>query len=107
MNAPVLSQLPVPMPDRMAILSAVQALYEEDQIIELRAFHKGKRRTDAGYFDADHREQLADEIAKLNAGGAAVYLTLNRIDPHLIARYPNQVQQWAEATATDANVRER
>lgn len=33
-----------------------------------------------GYFDSAHRDALAEAAVRLNAGGFAVYVTLNRID---------------------------
>lgn len=93
-----------PKPDHGAIMAALSDLFEPDDVIELRAFHKGRKRTDAGYFDGKHREALADAAAKLNATGAAVYVTLNRLDPQLLGRYCNRVENFASATATDANV---
>lgn len=96
-----------PKPDQGAILAALSDLFEPDDVIELRAFHKGRKRTDAGYFDGAHREALADAAAKLNATGAAVYVTLNRLDSQLLGRYCNRVENFASATATDANVTRR
>ena len=100
MSAP----FPRPTPDRAAILAALATMFPSDHIIELRAFHKGKKRVDAGCFDGDHRPDLADAAARLNAEGAAVYVTLNQIDPQLLARYSNRVEKFADATVTDANV---
>src|SRR5690606_32774094 len=62
------------------------------------------KRTDAGYFDPDHRQELVAHAARLNSNGAAVYVNLNPIDPQLLGRYCNRVQEYADATATDANV---
>lgn len=98
---------PRPKPDKAAILAALAAMFEPDDVIELRAFPRGKKRTDAGYFDGEHREALADAAARLNLEGAAVYVTLNRIDPQLLGRYCNRIEQWASDTATDANVTRR
>ncbi|MBC7945913.1 MAG: hypothetical protein H7X91_11770 [Burkholderiales bacterium] len=101
MNAP----LPVPQADAALIWQALDALFEPDDVIELRALHtRGRKRTDAGYFDGDHRDALVREAARLNKAGAAVYVTMNRIDPHLLARCANRVQENVTATATDANV---
>lgn len=103
MNAP----LPIPFADKDTILVALAALFEADDVVELRAFHKGRKRTDAGYFDGAHWEDLAEHAAKLNAQGAAVYVTLNRLDPQLHARYHNRIKSFAATTATDANVARR
>lgn len=95
------------MPDTAAMLQALNVLFEPTDIIELRAFQKGRKRTDAGYFDGEHREELAQHAARLNNNGAAVYITLNSIDPQLLGRYCNRIQEYADATVTDANVTRR
>ena len=91
-------------PDGEQISKAIAALHAPDSVIELRAFHKGRKRTDAGYFDAEHRDLLVQEAIKLNKHDAAVYVTLNEVDPQLLARAANRVQDYVQATATDANV---
>lgn len=93
-----------PTPDFHAMRSALDVLFRPDDIIELRAFAKGRKRTYAGYFDADHRQELIEHADRLNRSGAAVYVTLNTIDRQLLSRYANRVQEYADATATDANV---
>nr|VFJ59755.1 MAG: Protein of unknown function (DUF3987) [Candidatus Kentron sp. FW] len=94
----------LPQPDRAAIRDALAALFEPEDVIELRAFPKGKKRTEAGYFDGEHWETLADAAVRLNKQGASVYVTLNRIDPQLLGRYNNRIENFASATVTDANV---
>ena len=42
-----------PNPDTAAILAALAVLFTPDDVIELRAFPKGRKRTDAGYFDGE------------------------------------------------------
>jgi hypothetical protein len=76
-------------------------------VIELRSFAKGRKRTDAGYFDGDHRQALAEHAARLNGAGAAVYVTLNPINPQLLSRYANRIEVGATATTTDAQVTRR
>ncbi len=95
---------PKPRPDKAVILAALAALFEPSDVIELRAFPRGRKRTDAGYFDSEHREALADAAVRLNAEGAAVYVTLNRIDPQLLRRYCNRIEPYAKTTTSDANV---
>lgn len=92
-----------PKPDKAAMLAALAALFEPGDVIELRAFPRGRKRTDAGYFDGEHREALVEAAAKLNADGAAVYVTLNRIDPQLLRRYCNRIESFAKTTTSDAN----
>jgi hypothetical protein len=103
MNAPCT----IPRADQAAIIKALAALFPPDDVIELRSFPKGRKRTDAGYFDGDHRHQLAEHAAMLNRNGAAVYVTLNPIDPQLLARYCNRIEAGAAATTTDAQVTRR
>jgi hypothetical protein len=101
------STLSPPRADKAAIIGALSALFQPDAVIELRALHKGKKRTDAGYFDGEHREALADAAVSLNASGAAVYVTLNQLDPQLLGRYHNRLENYATDTATDANITRR
>jgi len=96
-----------PTPDKAAILAALAALFTRDDVIELRAFPKGRKRTDAGYFDAQHWPELAEHAARLSTGGAAVYVTLNPVDPQLLSRYSNRIEAFATATTTDKQVTRR
>ncbi|WP_291981957.1 MULTISPECIES: DUF3987 domain-containing protein [unclassified Candidatus Accumulibacter] len=100
MNAPY----PSSQADTTAILHALEAMFQADDVIEIRSFTKGRKRTDAGYFDGEHRQALAEHAARLNADGAAVYATLNAIDPQLLSRYANRIERGAAATTTDAQV---
>lgn len=97
----------IPKPSADEIRRTLQSLFEPADVIELRALHKQRKRTDAGYFDGDHWEDLIAEASRLNTHGAAVYVTMNPIDPQLLARTANRVQEWAKDTATDANVTRR
>ena len=93
------------IPDKAAILAALAVLFAPDDVIELRAFAKGgKKRTDAGYFDAAHWSELTERAAALSNGGFAVYITLNPVDPQLLGRYNNRIEQFATATTTDKQV---
>ncbi|MBS1212045.1 MAG: hypothetical protein H6R26_661 [Proteobacteria bacterium] len=96
-----------PEPDKAAMLEAFSVLFEPDDIIELRAFRKGKKQTDAGYFDGSHRKALTEIAWKYSKTGAAVYVILNRVDPQLLGRYANRMQSYAQATTTDANIVQR
>jgi len=94
-----------PKPDTAAILSALGAMFSPDDVIELRAIHKGgRKRTDAGYFDSAHWPALADHAAQLSNNGAAVYVTLNPVDAQLLGRYSNRIEAFATATTTDKQI---
>ena len=96
-----------PNPDTAAILAALAVLFTPDDVIELRAFPKGRKRTDAGYFDGQHWPELAEHAARLSASGAAVYVTLNPVDPQLLSRYNNRIEGFAQSTTTDKQVTRR
>src|ERR1019366_9361322 len=97
-----------PVADNDEIQRAISTLHPDDGIIELRAIYKGgRKRVDAGYFDAAHRDLLIMEAIRVNRAGAGVYFNLNELDRQLLARHANRVQEWAPATATDANVTRR
>ncbi len=91
----------------MLMLDTLGALFKPTNIIELRALHRGKKQTSAGYFDSEHQEALVKEAARLNQQGAAVYINLNPLNPQLLGRYCNRVENYASATATDADVVQR
>ena len=93
-----------PQPIQAEIERAISLLFDGDEVVEVRAFHKGKKRTDAGYFDGQHRNDLVQEAIRLNTAGAAVYVTLNRLDPQLLGRYANRIESFASTTASDTNV---
>lgn len=102
---PAVAALPKPAPDRSEMIRAIEVLGGLDFVVELRSISsKGKKRTDAGYFDFVHRTAMADEAVRLNKAGAAVYLTMNPVDPQLLGRYNNRVEAYAPDTSTDANV---
>ena len=96
-----------PTPDKAAILDALKVLFDPDDVVELRAFAKGRKRTDAGYFDADHWDKLADYATCMSASGAAVYITLNPVDSQLLSRYSNRIEAFAKSTTTDKQVTRR
>ncbi len=94
-------------PDHTEIRRALELLHPFG-VVELRAlFQRGRKRTSAGYFDPEHRAELIEAAASLNADGAAVYVNLNPLDEQLLSRYANRVEDYAQATATDANVTSR
>lgn len=91
-----------------AIRRAVDLLrVEPDQVIEVRApnvpTRYGKPITVAGWFDDVAR--LASAAAQLEKDGApAVYVTLNVINPALLARAFNRLVEHPSATTADSDV---
>jgi putative DNA primase/helicase len=98
----------VPTPDKAAIMTALKVLFDPDDVVELRALSKGgKRRTDSGYFDSEHWSNLAEHAVRLGNCGAAVYTTLNPVDPQLLGKYNNRVEISAPSTTTDKQIVKR
>jgi hypothetical protein len=88
------------------IRRALQVLFEPGQVVELRVpNHPRGNATTAGYFD-DFAE-LAKEAEVLSGKAPGVYVTLNRINPALLARQNNRVEEWVKHTTGDADVLRR
>jgi len=100
--------VPTPQADKLAILDTLKLVLRPEDVVELRALHKGsKKRTDSGYFDSQHWPKLADEARRLSNSGAAVYITLNPVDPQLLSRYHNRVESFVQQTTTDKQITRR
>jgi hypothetical protein len=80
------------------IKRALEALFELDEVVELRAFKD--RTTVSGYFN--DFEELAEQAAKLDGRKFAVYVTLNPVERALLARAKNKVRHYPKATTSDA-----
>jgi hypothetical protein len=97
-----------PLPDNSAIMSALQTLFSPGDVVELRAFGSGGRKqVNAGYFDSDHWELLAEQAAALSSREAAVYITLNPVEPQLLSRYSNRIEPYAAKLTTDSQILRR
>ena len=93
-------------PDAAEIRRALAALFAPEDVVELRAILKKgiKNFVDAGYFDGEHRDELAAIAAKLNKAGKATYVTMNPVAPELLGRYFNRVEQGAKPVTGDDNI---
>src|SRR5262249_32653030 len=88
------------------VLDVLRTLFRPGQVVELRApNHPRNGWTTAGYFD-DYRK-LAAAAAELSGVAPGVYVTLNEINPALLARINNRVEEYAKQTTSDADVRRR
>jgi hypothetical protein len=102
---------PTPSPQRAAQIAdierALTVMFDPGSVVELRALYgKGRtQRIDSGYFSDFHA--LAEEAARLdNARDPApmgVYVSLNRLDPSLLARSPNVVEARVGEGATTSD----
>jgi hypothetical protein len=83
------------------IAHALELLFEPGAVVELRAF-KG-RETINGYFD--DIEALAREAGELDGRGYAAYVTLNEVNPALLARAANRARKvYREPTTSDNDI---
>jgi hypothetical protein len=87
--------------DPATIADALAALCEPGAIYELRVL--GSRRgTVSGYYDG--LPALASDAAKCSGRSAGVYVTLNPVEPALLARSANHMTAYAKHTTTDADI---
>ena len=75
-----------------------------DNVAELR-IPETRQKTVAGYFD--DWDMLAHEIARWSGKAAGVYLTLNPVNPALLARSPNKLTPFARYTTSDRDIMRR
>lgn len=92
--------------DKNEIAAAIGLLINPGDVFELRVPKAGKFRTISGYFD--NAEALAKALAAFPAEQLpGVYITLNPLNPALMARANNRAAAYAENTATDKDVQRR
>ncbi len=94
---------------RMTVIDSLRLLVELESVVELRAIGVDGRIA-SGYFD--DLEALANAVEPMDASGdyRGVYLTLNPVDPALLARRANRVQGRlgrGDATTADGDVLRR
>jgi hypothetical protein len=72
-------------------------------VVELRALSVGKPgRTCSGYFDDPGA--LVDAAESLDGQAAGIYVTLNPVDPKLLARSGNRLTWGPKHTTSDSDV---
>ncbi len=94
------------MTDREEIIRALRLLFAAGDVFEIRvlkAVTAGYQRphTESGYFDFEHIPQAAEAVSKIRSFAGA-YVTLNPVDPDLLARMFNRLGP-AEQNATTAD----
>ena len=94
------------MTNREEIVRALRLLFSKGDVFEVRILkavsaNYMRPHTESGYFDFEHISQAADAIAKIRAFAGA-YVTLNPVDPDLLARAFNRLGP-AEQNATTAD----
>ena len=93
------------------IRKSLDFLFDSDQVMELRALavsEQGFRRphVEAGYFDADHTDDLVRAALDLTYKAKGVYVILNEMNPALLGRSANRIQPDIQTTS-DADVLRR
>jgi hypothetical protein len=88
-----------------SIRHAAGMLFEPGQVVELRVLNFPRAKaTTSGYYD--DLDALAQAAARFN-GKTNVYVTVNPINPALLARACNRVIEYPKATTSDADVLRR
>lgn len=88
--------------DIAQIKRALGILTASGEVRELRSPTKTRQGTISGYFN--HTEKLAQAAANLSGNVPAVYITINPVNPALLARSDNKVKPRAENTTADKDV---
>jgi P4 family phage/plasmid primase-like protien len=90
--------------DTAEIRQALELLLAPDSVAELRC-PKTKERTGSGYYDDP--ACMASKATALSGTVPGVYVTLNPVQPDLLARRVNRFEFWAKDTTTDENILSR
>lgn len=94
-----------PKADVGEIRRALGVLFEPGDVVELRAPKAGKARTISGYFD--DMDRLATAAVEVNRQSGGVYVTMNPVEPALLARRANRWEGYASETTNDTQVPRR
>ena len=88
---------------REEIVEVLNILFRSGQVVELRIpNHPRSNATTAGYFD--DFDELAAAAASYSETAPGIYVTLNEINPALLARKNNRVEEWIKQTTSDGDV---
>jgi hypothetical protein len=91
--------------DRAEIEGAIKLLFDPGSTAEVRVPIRAGRVV-SGYFD-DH-DKLATEIQRAEKYGASgIYYTINPVNPALLGRYFNRLQDYASPTTADPDIIKR
>jgi hypothetical protein len=91
--------------DSAEIRRGIDLLFEPGSTVEVRVpIHK--QRTVSGYFDDFAKLAAAIEAAE-RYGASGIYYTLNPVNPALLGRYYNRLQDYAKYTTSDLDIVKR
>jgi hypothetical protein len=81
------------------------ALYcDPERVYELRALGVPKCGVVSGYYNTAGREAFVEDCAGLSGDAGGVYLTINPVNPVLLARSVNRAQDFGKHTTTDGEI---
>ena len=83
---------------------ALDVLLPKKGVVEVRALNVDRGGTVSGYFDVRHRDDLLHAAAELSSSAKGVYLTLNPVNPDLLARAANRCKKYARQTTSDQDI---
>jgi putative DNA primase/helicase len=84
------------------VAEALGLLHEGCEVFEVRIPSAGRAGTVSGYFDDP--EAAARALARYDGKAPGIYVTLNPVDPALLARASNRLRERARETTSDDNV---
>lgn len=87
-----------------ALLDAARMVLEPGSVAELRILNT-RRGTVSGYFD--DFDKLAEAAGEWDGKAPGIYVTLNPVNPDLLARSSNHLTEYAKHTTSDADVLRR
>ncbi len=92
--------------DPSVIRQVMQVLARPGQVVEVRIPDCPRTKsTTAGYYD--DFDMLARDAARFSGRGPGIYVTLNEINPALLAHINNRMQEFVKHTTSDADVLRR
>ena len=97
------------------IRTFLETLFEPGDVFEVRAPNtlmserSGFRSTVSGYFRYETIDRAVEEIVELDESGRApgIYVTMNPVNPALLARAADRLAPKAQATTADADILKR
>ena len=92
------------MTDKTLITKALKLWFQRGDVFEIRALDATttdyrRPHVESGYFDYEHIDSAAKEVAKMCSYGG-VYVTINPVNPDLLARACNRMKYAGKTPAT-------
>ncbi len=88
------------------IRQALSLLIQPGDVHELRILTNDYRHGNvSGYFN--DLDQMAEAAARWDGKAPGIYFTLNPVNPALLARYHNRLQEKAKTTTSDHEIQRR